>query len=106
MGKGKVIAIGFVALLVALGGFSYYQSTLPGSYDDFAKCLTESDVTFYGAWWCPHCAEQKNLFGKSVKFLPYVECSTSSRSQNELCTDAGIESYPTWEFADGSRQSA
>jgi hypothetical protein len=38
--------------------------------------------------------------------LPYVECSTpDAAGQTQACTDAKIESYPTWEFADGSRIS-
>ncbi|MEO7597268.1 MAG: hypothetical protein ABIS26_02635, partial [Candidatus Paceibacterota bacterium] len=76
----------------------------PGKYDAFATCLSNSNAKFYGAYWCPHCQAQKKLFGSSVKLLPYVECSTPDASgQTQICIDKKIASYPTWEFADGSR---
>lgn len=76
----------------------------PGKYDDFAKCIADNKgVTFYGAFWCPHCQDQKARFGKSAKHLPYVECSTpDGRLQLQMCKDKGVETYPTWEFATSS----
>jgi len=41
--------------------------------DSFAQCLAQKEVTMYGADWCPHCQKQKQLFGKSAKYLPYVD---------------------------------
>ena len=76
----------------------------PGKYDAFATCLKDKGSVFYGAFWCPHCQAEKKLFGSSAKLLPYVECSTADASaQTQACIDKKIESYPTWEFADGSR---
>ncbi|MFI5205343.1 MAG: hypothetical protein ACHQVK_00215, partial [Candidatus Paceibacterales bacterium] len=67
--------------------------------DDFAKCIKASGATFYGAFWCPHCKAQKDLFGSSVQYLPYVECSTpDGNSQLPVCTNAGVTVYPTWQF--------
>lgn len=72
--------------------------------DDFSTCLTENGVLMYGTFWCPHCISQKNLFGKSFDRITYIECSLpNGQGQTEFCTQMGIESYPTWEFADGSR---
>ena len=68
--------------------------------------MKDNGVKFYGAFWCPHCQAQKKLFKKSVKNLPYIECSTANGSgQLPVCTDVGIQSYPTWEFADGTRKT-
>ncbi|MEK7088882.1 MAG: hypothetical protein AAB913_02000 [Patescibacteria group bacterium] len=76
----------------------------PGKYDTFAQCLKDKGAIFYGAFWCSHCQTQKKMFGSSVKFLPYVECSTPDGSnQTKECTDKGVTGYPTWVFADGSR---
>ena len=76
----------------------------PGKLDGFAQCLEEKGAVFYGAFWCPHCQAQKKLFGSSAKLLPYVECSTANgQSQLPVCTEKKVESYPTWEFADGTR---
>jgi len=79
-------------------------STGPGKYDAFAQCLKDKGAVFYGAFWCPHCQAEKALFGSSEKFLPYVECSTADgQGQTQECNDKNITSYPTWEFADGTR---
>ncbi|MEI6280815.1 MAG: hypothetical protein WCP17_02325 [bacterium] len=78
----------------------------PGKYDVFATCLKDKGAIFYGAFWCPHCQAQKKLFGSSVKFLPYVECSTPDGSaQTQICIDKKITGYPTWAFTDGSELS-
>ncbi len=97
---------GLIGLLV-VGGIAWLIMTpgKPGKYDEFAKCLTEEKtVTFYGAFWCPHCQNQKSMFGKSAKYLPYVECSTpDGQRQTQVCIDKGITTYPTWEFATSSK---
>jgi len=68
-------------------------------YDSFATCIKDSGATFYGAFWCPHCQEQKAAFGKAQKLLPYVECSNpDGKSQNLICEAAKITGYPTWDF--------
>ncbi|HEU5114679.1 MAG TPA: hypothetical protein VFT82_02850 [Candidatus Paceibacterota bacterium] len=78
----------------------------PGQYDKFATCIKQSGATFFGAFWCPHCQEEKSYFGKSWTKLPYVECSTpDGQGQTQACTDNKIESYPTWQWKDGSRKT-
>ncbi len=105
--KTTVIAILAMVIVVAgLIGFSVYSSRQPGQHDTFAQCLTEKKATFYGAFWCPHCQAEKALIGKSMKYINYVECSTpDANGQTQICKDKKIETYPTWEFADGSRLS-
>ena len=75
-------------------------------YNDFANCLTEKDVKFYGAFWCSHCARQKQLFGDAIEKINYIECSLPDRSaQTSICIQNNITGYPTWEFADNTRLS-
>lgn len=94
------------AVLIAGIIFLFSLQSKPGELDAFAQCLKTKEATFYGAFWCPHCQDQKKMFGKSQKFLPYIECSTpDGKGQTALCREKGIEGYPTWEFADGSRES-
>lgn len=98
-----VLLISFLTIFIT-GLFFYFEEKKPGKYDDFALCLKEKKVKFYGAFWCPHCQNQKKLFGKSEKYLPYIECSTiDGQGQLEICQKAKIKSYPTWEFTDGKR---
>lgn len=102
---GTVIVLVIAAVIVG-GVVIWKRSQGPGKYDGFAQCLEEQNAVFYGAFWCPHCTAQKNMFGSSKKLLPYVECSTPDRrSQVPYCTEREITSYPTWEFADGSRET-
>lgn len=78
----------------------------PGKFDTFAKCLKEKGAKFYGTFWCSYCQKQKKLFGKSVKYLPYVECSTpDGRGQLPVCKEKELDGYPTWEFSNGERSS-
>lgn len=84
-----------VWLAVCLTGCS---SSLPNAYEArLADHLTETGAKMYGAYWCPHCATQKNYFGGASSRIPYVECDPEGRnSQFALCQDAGITAYPTW----------
>ena len=69
--------------------------------------LADSGAVFYGASWCPHCQQQKAMFGASVNRLPYVECSPGGRAAPaaRACIAARVNVYPTWVFADGDRVS-
>lgn len=84
------------------------SSQAPGqeALASFAKCLTDKGAKFYGASWCGHCKNQKEMFGQASEFLPYVECSApDGKSQTAICKENNITSYPTWVFADGTSQS-
>lgn len=105
MRKNLKYFIGLLASTAVIGGL-VWRKNRPAPLDGFARCLEEKGAEFYGAFWCPHCQRQKQLFGRSERLLPYIECSTpDGRGQLPVCKDKGIEGYPTWEFADGSRQS-
>lgn len=102
--KNKIIIIIVAILIIGFAVLLINWQSQPGKLDVFAKCLKEKGAVFYGAFWCPHCQNQKALFGKSAKLLPYIECSTpDSKSQLAVCKDKNIKSYPTWEFKDSSR---
>lgn len=69
-----------------------------------AEHLTARGARFYGAYWCPHCEDQKEMFGASAHRLPYVECSPHGRRGPRAaeCVAARIGGYPTW-IIDGRR---
>ena len=104
--KGLII---FIVAVVLLGAGIYFLQKIPpksGALDSFATCLKDKGVLFYGAFWCPHCANQKALFGRSVNKLPYIECSTpDGNGQTQICIDKKIETYPTWIFPDGTTET-
>ncbi len=65
-----------------------------------ASHLTDIDAKMYGAYWCPHCHDQKQLFGKEAsKKIPYIECAEDgAKSQAALCqTVPEVKGYPTWD---------
>lgn len=100
-------AIWVILLISATLAIYVYVEGLPpppGTYDALAQCIAHTSTTFYGAFWCPHCAEQKTKFGTGAKYLPYVECSLpSGQGETQVCIDHNITAYPTWVLPDGSR---
>ena len=95
-----------VLIVAAFAAVIYLGMRKRGSrLDAFAKCLAAKQVKMYGAYWCPHCADQKDMFEASFQYVPYVECGVpGSRDEAPVCKDAGIKHFPTWQFADGERR--
>ncbi|AHF62944.1 hypothetical protein Syncc8109_0557 [Synechococcus sp. WH 8109] len=74
---------------------------------ELTKHLKAIGVKFYGAWTCPACFKQMNLFGKQAGAnLTYVECRKPKQlpEQAEACNAAKIRAYPTWVLPDGRRK--
>lgn len=71
-----------------------------------AEHLTAIGAKEYGAYWCPHCYDQKQLFGKEAfAAVNYIECAPDgANAQPEVCSAAGLEGFPTWEI-NGERYS-
>ena len=91
------IAIGLIAIFLFLWSTPIIDFK-PGEYDQFAQCLNDNGAKMFGAYWCPHCSDQKKMFGSSWKYVNYVECSLPNRGgETQVCIDENIESYPTWE---------
>ena len=68
-----------------------------------AEHLTSSGAVMYSAYWCPHCHEQKELFGKEASDqLKVVECAPDGENnQADLCRSKGLEGFPSWEINGG-----
>lgn len=105
----KKSSFSWIAALLAgavVIGLIIWNKNQPGQYDALAQCLKDKGAVFYGAFWCPHCQNQKKLFGRSERLLPYVECSTpDGQGQKIECKEKGVEGYPTWMFANGEKIS-
>lgn len=97
--RNVIIAAALVAAFAAAYYWGYYRRNAH-KLDNFAKCLGDKGVKMYGAYWCPHCAEQKELFGEALPFVPYVECGVygNRNAEQQVCKDAGIHHFPTWQF--------
>jgi hypothetical protein len=91
----------YVVVLILLAGAylagRYYRSH---KYDSFAQCLAAKQAKMYGLYWCPHCADQKAMFGASFHYVPYVECAVkgSPKEMAPACKVAGVTLFPSWQF--------
>ncbi len=112
------IATAMVALISTLGIYStvnYTPGATPsvvgnapppvvatsGSAEiELARHLKQVGAKMYGAYWCPHCHDQKELLGKEAnKIVPYIECAEDGQNaQPGLCKAANITGFPTWEI--------
>lgn len=82
-------------------GFTGCDHSDGGKYNEFAQCVTDSGAVFYGTEWCPHCKDQKAMFGDALEKIKFIDCD-----RNKLvCETEGITGYPTWKFSDGSSAS-
>ena len=97
--RNKTFLMYGVVLLLLAGAYlagRYYRGH---KYDSFAKCLADKQAKMYGLYWCPHCADQKRMFGESFQNVPYIECAI--RGSHELapeCKTAGVKLFPSWQF--------
>ncbi len=97
---GAIVAV--VTITGTLGVYAS-QGKLAASSNSFAgrlaQHLTETNSKMYGAYWCPHCMDQKKRFGEAQKQIPYIECDPKGTNpQTALCMEKGIKGYPTWEI--------
>ena len=97
-------AVGSVILLIVAihMHFAGVFDAGAGPEDDYlkglAEHLTETGVVFYGAYWCPRCQAQKELFEASVHRVPYQECTPNGRNGPRAiaCINNRIDAFPTW----------
>ena len=96
MKRSIKVILGIVILLLILGAIAFFLSrnTTGQTVQDLgtmAFCLSDKAI-MYGAYWCPHCLNQKAMFGDSWSSINYVECT----EQEAKCQEAGVTGYPTW----------
>lgn len=98
-GKSKKMIL-YACIIVLFAG-AYYAGWHHKNhkYDAFAKCLATHQARMYGLYWCPHCQDQKAMFGESFHYVPYVECAIKGSSElAPACKMAGVKLFPSWQF--------
>jgi len=97
--KTRNAVVYVVVVILIAGAFAagrYYKNH---KYDSFAQCLSTKQAKMYGLYWCPHCADQKAMFGSAFRYVPYVECAIrGSRELAPECKAAGVKLFPSWQF--------
>jgi uncharacterized membrane protein len=124
------ILVGMVTLVGTLGIYSSIGKTTANSYPigskdgqvlfnvtdtsgeseiQLARHLKTIGAKMYGAYWCPHCYEQKKVFGvEAIADIPYIECAPDGKeAQPDLCQAIAPQiekaigqkfGFPTWEI--------
>ena len=99
-----VIACLFLAAIFFFSETGSAQKSQRAKMDEFAQCLAKKNLVMYGSFLCPHCDDQKKLFGDSFKYVHYVECSAMGLPQDRnACKLAQIRFTPTWILPSGER---
>ena len=98
------VLLGVVIVAAVIAAYFIGRHRRVSHLNAFAQCLTAKQTKMYGAYWCPHCADQKEIFGSSFAYAAYVECGIKgSRALTQECLQAGIKRFPTWQFSSGER---
>ncbi len=100
LGLGWSTAVGRPAVPVGKGmPIPVTAPSTPASLA-LAEHLTKVGAKMYSAYWCPHCHEQKELFGKQAsEKLIVIECAPDGHnSQAALCASKKIDGFPAWEI--------
>ncbi|MEB3337514.1 MAG: vitamin K epoxide reductase family protein [Leptolyngbyaceae bacterium] len=110
------VIVGMVTLIISLGIYAplnrppstagsgqelYPITTVSGSAEiALAQHLQKSGAKMYSAYWCPHCHDQKQLFGKEAfSQINSIECDPKgANARPDLCQAAKIEGFPTWDI--------
>jgi uncharacterized membrane protein len=107
------IVVGMVTLIGTLGVYARIDGPAPTTGSNgpaitttstqaelaLANHLKQVGAKMYGAYWCPHCHDQKQLFGKEAfRQVTYIECAPDGKNARpDLCQAAKIEGFPSWE---------
>lgn len=107
------IAEGAGQVVDGQGKVAFTYNTTSGEAEmQLAKHLKDTGAKMYAAYWCPHCCEQKLMFGKEAvnQELPYTECDPKGKDpQADVCQQefAAAEKqtgqqagFPTWKVND------
>lgn len=66
-----------------------------------AEKLEKAGAKMYGAYWCSHCYNQKQEFGREAFYqhIQYLECDKEGDdSKYPMCRARKVPGYPTWEI--------
>nr|OEJ79792.1 hypothetical protein A5482_09200 [Cyanobacterium sp. IPPAS B-1200] len=64
---------------------------------ELAEHLASVGATKYTAYWCPHCYDQKQLFGEEAyNIVPHVECTPDGLNGEPQKCEGVVRAFPTW----------
>ncbi|MBE9029546.1 vitamin K epoxide reductase family protein [filamentous cyanobacterium LEGE 11480] len=86
-----------------------YDTESGDAETQLAEHLQSTGAVMFGSYRCPHCCDQKALFGQAASpKMPYTECTPGGKDANpEVCQQELLESekiskqpagFPTWKI--------
>jgi len=75
----RSIAMYTALAAVVLGIAFYFYHRSQHEHDAFARCLTARGAKMYGAWWCPHCVEERKNSPRRLRTLPMSNAASKAR---------------------------
>lgn len=64
-----------------------------------AQYLVQTKAKWYTTSWCTTCKHQQREFGQqAMSVLNQSGVIIDCEEQKDLCVNAGVHSYPTWEL--------
>jgi len=95
--KNVLVYGGIVVVLAAAYYAGWHRKN--HKYDAFAQCLSSKQAKMFGLSWCPHCVEQKEMFGEAFHYVHYEECGiVETHEETPACKIQGIKLFPSWQF--------
>ena len=85
-----LILFGSVLLLAGCSSSPKYSNL-----DEFAQCLTDAGVKFYGTTTCQYCLQQKESFGTSFSKINFTDCTKNPIQ----CDLAKVSKIPHWSIS-------
>mmetsp|Transcript_41579 Transcript_41579/g.48496 ORF Transcript_41579/g.48496 Transcript_41579/m.48496 type:complete len:266 (+) Transcript_41579:89-886(+) len=72
-----------------------------------SEYLKSKGSVMYGAFWCPHCRNQREIWGREAwDNIGYVECSSKGyKGEPNLCALKNVDGFPTWSFGKESKEN-
>lgn len=66
---------------------------------ELAQHLASVGATKYTAYWCPHCYDQKQLFGEEAyNIVPHIECTPDGLNGEPERCEGVVRAFPTWQI--------
>ncbi|MGY6530307.1 MAG: vitamin K epoxide reductase family protein [Cyanobacterium sp.] len=64
---------------------------------ELAQHLASVGATKYTAYWCPHCYDQKQLFGEEAyNIVPHIECTPDGLNGEPEKCEGVVRAFPSW----------
>ena len=91
--KRFLVNLLIIVFIISISVIFINSKKHPETTDEVAKCIGKNSV-LYVQLGCPHCEEQKEIFGDNIKYINTIDCFF----EREICSNEKITSIPTWKI--------